>query len=79
MPYRVLLTSFLLIGCAPLPDLGAAISPSARGADYPVVAPLDNLPQPQSDETSQDAATILAARAASLRARAAVLRRTPIN
>lgn len=67
-----------LAGCVEFPDLDGAITPAARAAAYPKVAPLETVlaTQPGDGETEM---AVLASRAAALRARAERLRRTPID
>ena len=69
-----------LSACADWPDLDHAVSPEARRSDYPVLVPLnevlDRRGLARSDATDGE---ILAARAANLRARAALLRGVSVD
>jgi len=78
MRIRHFLFLAVLAGCAEFPDLDRAISPSARAASYPQIAPLDGTLLPEPEETDADLVA-LASRAAALRARAERLRGTPIE
>ncbi|MDJ0630027.1 MAG: hypothetical protein QNJ44_17345 [Rhodobacter sp.] len=80
MPLIALIAALTLPACATFPDLDAAISPEARRAEYPELIPAEGLLGRRSDGrvTEQDA-EILMARAANLRARAALLRGAPID
>jgi hypothetical protein len=67
----------MLAACGDWPDLGEAV-PRADAGGWPMLIPLSDLPQPPESSTDPDAeARRLLARAASLRARAALLR-TPV-
>ncbi|SLN37301.1 hypothetical protein AQS8620_01360 [Aquimixticola soesokkakensis] len=68
-----------LAGCTPPPQLDAALSRQALGADYPVLLPTADFaatPEATTSLTAQGAA--LEARAAALRARADTLRAQPL-
>jgi len=69
-----------LAGCAPFPQLDAAISDAARQADYPVLIPAEGLLARRGDGrlTAETGADLLR-RANNLRARAALLRRASID
>ncbi|MGH1329809.1 MAG: hypothetical protein ACRBBK_02930 [Paracoccaceae bacterium] len=70
----------LLAGCADFPKLDAAISPSARAAAYPTIAPFEQIEAIDTGgEISQESLQALETRAAGLRARAARLRRTIVD
>lgn len=77
MRAALLLLSFSLAGCTPFPDLGAAVSASAKSAPYPRLAPIDGLLD-RANAPGPDVAAIrsgLAGRVGALRARAAGLKR----
>jgi len=75
----LLLLAALAAGCAEFPDLDAAITPQARAAPYPRIAPLSEvlagLPEGGPADPGAEA---LAARAAALKARAARLARIDV-
>lgn len=68
------LAALALAGCASFPELDAAITPEARTAPYPVIAPLaDITAQTAPPRGAAESADDIAARAARLRERAATL------
>jgi hypothetical protein len=71
-----LLVTLLVIGCARVPEIDAVVAQDEAGTDYPELVSLERLfektTDPRIDSQSEDA---LAGRAATLRARAARLRR----
>lgn len=75
-PREILLVATLLCaGCTQFPDLDARLSAEARAAPYPALVPLEQITardQPSRITTEQD--TVMAARIAALRLRAAGLR-----
>jgi hypothetical protein len=87
MPFRPLRPALsmvfcagLLLGCADFPQLDASVSPAARAAAYPTIAPFEQLEAiDEGGEISDESMQALQARAAGLRARAARLRRTIID
>ncbi len=75
MPLLALTLAALLAGCADFPQLDAEISPEARRAGYPDLVPVsDVLDRRKLARTTGREAGVLSARAANLRARAAMLR-----
>ena len=65
----------LLAGCSDFPELDAAITPTARNAEYPSLMPIDQLVADAQDvQITEQTVTTLKGRAGSLRARAARLR-----
>ncbi|MEM1387715.1 MAG: hypothetical protein AAGG54_08905 [Pseudomonadota bacterium] len=71
---------FGLAGCADFPDLGKSISPEARRAEFPQLVPIEPLLERRNAaRTTGLEADRLEARAAALRARAALLRGITID
>lgn len=70
-----------LSGCGEFPDPGGPGSQTARAAPWPTLAPVQELlaTVPGDAEAADAASRALMARAANLRARAAVLRRTGLE
>ncbi len=69
-----LLAILALAGCATFPELDAAITPEARAAPYPAIAPLaDITAQTAPPRGAAESTQSLAGRAARLRERAAGL------
>ena len=77
----VFLTAMALTACGPWPDVPVAAGSSNKGSQYPLFVPLDksNPPTPDQQAEERDAEAALAARIARLRARAADLRRLPVE
>ncbi|WP_241524035.1 hypothetical protein [Oceaniglobus indicus] len=80
-PVRLLVLSALVAGCATFPELDTAERSAAARVDYPKLVPLGPLLARAGSDDRIDAALpdTLAARAAALRARAALLRGSPIT
>lgn len=69
-----------LTACADFPDLDAAISDDARNADYPALVPAEGiLARGEAGTLTESSGPALQARAANLRARAALLRGIAID
>lgn len=72
----LLLSALVLTACARFPELDATVDPSAEGADFPPLIPIEGLLETptSSDADGPDPSADVAARVANLRARAARLR-----
>lgn len=69
-----------LAGCSDFPQLEASLSPAARAAAYPTIAPFEQINAiDEGGEITPESMQALQARAAGLRARAARLRRTIVD
>ncbi len=77
-PIPAVLLVLSLAGCAPPPEIEAALGPEPEGTGYPELLPLSEIlaeaPAETDDPEAADAA--MAARVAALKARAAALKRS---
>lgn len=67
----------LLQGCTRLPAQARLADPAAQALPYPALLPYDQLPHPASTPPATDPGPALAAAAADLRRRAALLQAAP--
>lgn len=79
-PLIAIVAALALPACSQFPQLDAAVSEQARRADYPELIPAGDVLGRRSEGrlTDRDADSLIA-RAANLRARAALLRGAPID
>ncbi len=79
-PRMTLCLAAALAGCTTFPELDAVVSEEAKRADYLSLVPADQLLGKRSDgRVTEETGRALQARAADLRARAALLRGQPID
>lgn len=81
IPITALTCCALLAGCADIPDLDDRLTPAAKAAPYPALVPVEPLlaETEQARQIDEDTAPDLQSRVASLRARAARLRRGVVD
>jgi len=78
--YLSLIAPCLLAACTTFPELDALVSEQAKRADYPQLAPAEDLLGKRTDgRVTKATGPALQARAANLQARARLLRGQPID